>query len=115
MDALVIGAAGGFGGNVGRELQRRGHHVRALMRPGGRMPDLRGAEIVEGDALDAASLAHAARGTDVIVWGFHLPYSKWVPGAIEAAHVTADVAVREGATVLFPGNVYGLGASLAPM
>jgi nucleoside-diphosphate-sugar epimerase len=115
MDALVIGAAGGFGGNVGRELERRGHRVRALVRPGGKMPDLRAAEIVEGDALDAGAVALAARGMDVIVWGFHLPYSKWIPGAVEAARVTADVAAREGATVLFPGNVYGLGASLAPM
>jgi len=89
--------------------------VRALVRPGGRTPDLRAAELVEGDALDAEAVARAARGTDVIVWGFHLPYSKWVPGAVEAARVTADAAAREGATVLFPGNVYGLGPSLAPL
>jgi nucleoside-diphosphate-sugar epimerase len=115
MDALVIGAAGGFGGCVGRELERRGHRVRALVRPGGRTPDLRAADLVEGDALDPVAVAHAARGTDAIVWGFHLPYSKWVPGAIEAARVTADVAATEGATVLFPGNVYGLSPSLAPL
>jgi nucleoside-diphosphate-sugar epimerase len=114
MEALIIGAAGGFGGTVGRELERRGHRVRALVRPGGRKPDL-AAELVEGDALDVEAVARAARGADVIVWGFHLPYSKWVPGAVEAARVAADVAAREGATVLFPGNVYGLGPSLAPL
>jgi nucleoside-diphosphate-sugar epimerase len=115
MDVVVIGAAGGFGGNVGRELERRGHRVRALVRPGGRTPDLRAADLVEGDALDPVAIAHAARGTDAVVWGFHLPYSKWVPAAIEAARVTAEVAASERATVLFPGNVYGLGPSLAPL
>ena len=110
MKTLVIGAAGGFGGTVARELERRGHVVRALVRPGGRQPSLGRAERVVGDALDGDAIARAARGMDAIVWGFHLPYPKWVPGAIDSARVTADAAAREGATVLFPGNVYGLGS-----
>lgn len=110
MKALVIGAAGGFGGGVARELLRRGHEVRALARPGGRVPELEGAEIVEGDALDAGAMDRAATGMDAIVWGFHLPYTRWVPGAVASARITADVAARHGATVLFPGNLYGLGS-----
>lgn len=110
MKALVIGAAGGFGGAVARELERRGHHVRALARPGGRVPKLARAEIFEGDALVPAAMDRAAEGVDIIVWGFHLPYTKWVPGAVESARITADVAARHGATVLFPGNLYGLGS-----
>lgn len=113
MKALVIGAAGGFGGTVGRELERRGHEVRALVRPGGNKPKLRGAELFEGDALDRDAVVRAARGVDAIVWGFHLPYPKWVPGAVEAARVTAEAAGQTGATVLFPGNVYGLGSGFS--
>jgi nucleoside-diphosphate-sugar epimerase len=111
MKALVIGAAGGFGGEMARELERRGHAVRALARPGGRRPAVGNeTEVVEGDALDPAALDRAATGMDVIVWGFHLPYAKWVPGAVDSARITADVAARRGATVLVPGNLYGLGS-----
>jgi len=110
MKVLVIGAAGGFGGTIARELVRRGHEVRALMRPGGRRPALSGARVVEGDALDVAALDRAAEGVDAVVWGFHLPYDQWVPGAITAARVTAEVCARRGLTVLFPANVYPLGA-----
>lgn len=109
MKVLVIGAAGGFGGSVARELVRRGHSVRALVRPGGRVPALEGATLFEGDALDLGAMDRAAAGMDAIVWGFHLPYPEWVPGAVEAARITAEVAARHAATVLFPGNVYGLG------
>lgn len=115
MEALVIGAAGGFGGSVGRELERRGHRVRALMRPGGRKPSMKTAEVVQGDALDPEAVARAAHGVDAIVWGFHLPYSQWVPGALAAARVAADAAARARATVLFPGNVYGLAPRSAPI
>lgn len=110
MKVLVIGAAGGFGGAVARELLARGHEVRALVRPGGRTPALRGAELVQGDALDPKAVRKGARGVDAIVWGFHLPYERWVPSAVEAARITADAAASESATVLFPGNVYGLGS-----
>jgi nucleoside-diphosphate-sugar epimerase len=110
MKALVIGAAGGFGGGVARALMRRGHEVRALARPGGRRPALDRAEIVEGDALNPEAMDRAGAGVDAIVWGFHLPYTKWVPGAVNAARITADVAARHHATVLFPGNLYGLGS-----
>src|SRR5258706_1801895 len=107
MKALIIGAAGGFGGAMARELGRRGHAVRALARPGGRRPEVTdGAEIVEGDALDREAMARAAQGMDAIVWGFHLPYTKWVPGAVESARITANVAARERATLLVPGNLY---------
>lgn len=111
MKTLVIGAAGGFGGGVARELARRGHAVRALARPGGRRPALADkTEIFEGDALDPEAMDRAAAGMDAIVWGFHLPYPKWVPGAVESARITADVAARHGATVLVPGSLYGLGS-----
>jgi nucleoside-diphosphate-sugar epimerase len=115
MKVLVIGAAGGFGGTVARELLSRGHAVRALVRPGGRVPALDGATPVTGDALDPAALERAADDVDAIAWGFHLPYHLWVPGAVEAARITAELAARRALTVLFPGNVYGLGASASPM
>ena len=116
MKVLVIGAAGAFGGTTARALLSRGHQVVALMRPGGRLPDVPGAEVRRADALDRTALSEAADGVDAIVFGFHLPYDRWFPTAIEAARVSADVAAERGAAVLFPGNVYGLGPSFeAPL
>ena len=45
---LVTGASGFVGWHVARLLVERGHHVRALVRPGSRVPEL-GVECVTGD------------------------------------------------------------------
>jgi uncharacterized protein YbjT (DUF2867 family) len=66
----VIFVAGGTG-YLGRELiprlLERGHHVKALARPGseGRLP--RGARPVVGDALDGATFASAVPPADTFV------------------------------------------------
>jgi len=109
MKALVIGATGGFGGAVAKEMLARELEVTALVRPGGRQPDLPGAREVAGDALDRDAVARAARGMDVIVHAFNVPYPEWDSKVLDAATIVADVAAEEGATILFPGNVYGLG------
>jgi nucleoside-diphosphate-sugar epimerase len=109
MKALVIGASGGFGGAVAREMARRGAEVTALVRPGGRDPGIEGLWQFSGDALDHDAVARAARGMDVIVFGFNVPYNQWDPTVLEAIEVVSKVAAAERTTVLFPGNVYGLG------
>lgn len=112
MKALVIGASGGFGGAVARELMSRGVETYALVRPGGRTIEIPGIWEVTGDALDAEAVARAAQGMDVIVHGFNLPYSKWEPAALRAVEIVAEVAADINATVLFPGNLYGFGPEL---
>jgi len=66
---LVTGATGQQGGGLARILLRRGHHVRALTRKpeGPAAHDLKklGAEIVNGDLGDRASIERAAKGVDV--------------------------------------------------
>jgi nucleoside-diphosphate-sugar epimerase len=66
--ALVSGATGFLGGRLATALHERGYRVRALAR---RTSDVRalagqGIEIVEGDVADAASLARAAQGMQVV-------------------------------------------------
>ncbi|MBW2732216.1 MAG: NAD(P)H-binding protein [Deltaproteobacteria bacterium] len=109
MKALVIGASGGFGGAVAREMLRRGVEVTALVRQGGRDPKIAGLWQAQGDALDSLAVSRAARGMDVIVHGFNVPYQQWVPVALKALDHVIAAAIQEGATILFPGNVYGLG------
>lgn len=80
MRALVTGATGFVGAAVVRRLLREDHHVRVLARPGSDRRNLQGIEVdvVEGDLIDAASLAHVCDGCDAL---FHVAadYRLWAP------------------------------------
>lgn len=83
---LVTGATGLHGGAVARALLADGRSVRALTRDvtSGRSQVLadRGAELVEGDLLDVASVARAMRGVDV-VYAVTTPFGTDPGGEIE--------------------------------
>jgi nucleoside-diphosphate-sugar epimerase len=66
---LVTGAAGLAGSHLVRRLHAGGRPVRALVRPRGDVSRLEGlaVEVVEADVRDAASVARAMRGVDVVV------------------------------------------------
>jgi dihydroflavonol-4-reductase len=91
MDALVTGGTGFVGANVVRELVGMGASVRVLARPRGDRRALDGikAELVEGDLLDAASLARACAGVDTV---YHVAadYRLWTPDAAVLHRVNVD-------------------------
>ncbi len=66
MKVLVTGATGFIGGNLARELSRRGHEVRALVRPGSNTLTIEdtGVEPVSGDILDRGSVVRAMDGCE---------------------------------------------------
>ncbi len=66
---FVTGATGLVGSHVVEEALRRGHHVRALVRPSSdtRWLDLWGVEKVPGDLEDAEALRRGAQGADWIL------------------------------------------------
>lgn len=69
MKILVTGATGKVGSRLTHRLATGGHHLRALVRDPARAADLRGEriELVQGDLLDADSLAAGVRGVDAVV------------------------------------------------
>ena len=76
---LVTGAGGFIGSHVVEELLKENIEVRALIRPGESLTNLKGMEIekVEGDILDNSAVLKAMAGIDTV---FHLAaiYSIWM-------------------------------------
>ena len=80
MTTLITGANGFVGSALARQLLRRDHPVRALVRPGSDRRNLEQLDIdlVEGDLTDATSLQQALRGCTYL---FHVAadYRLWIP------------------------------------
>ncbi len=116
--ALVLGATGGIGGEVARQLRAQGWQVRALARrlpapaPAGAGRWLGGDGIawLRGDAMRRADVLAAARGCAVIVHAVNPPgYRRWNQLVLPMVDNTIAAAQAEGATVVLPGTVYNYG------
>jgi uncharacterized protein YbjT (DUF2867 family) len=70
---LIVGATGVLGREVARQLLAGGHQVRALVRNPEKARDLQeqGAEVVQGNLTDPASLARACQNVDAVFTAVH--------------------------------------------
>jgi uncharacterized protein YbjT (DUF2867 family) len=66
-EVFLTGATGYMGTALARELLGRGHHVRALVRPGSEHKVPSGCELVHGDALRAETYAPQVAPADTLV------------------------------------------------
>lgn len=66
-DVFVSGATGYLGRALIPSLLARGHHVRALVRPGSARNVPAGAQCIDGDALDAASYQSSIAPADTFI------------------------------------------------
>lgn len=110
---LILGATGSFGRGFTQEAVRRGQPARCLVRnleKAGRMlgesPHL---ELIEGDVQDLNSVVSAAKGCRAIIHSINYPFHQWLPNMARATAHVISAATAAKATILFPGNVYGLG------
>lgn len=93
--ALVLGASGGFGGQVALALQTAGWTVRRYPR--------------------GTDMAAAAKGVDLIVNGLNPPaYHNWDQLIPEITASVLAAGMASGATLLVPGNVYNYGREPGP-
>ena len=111
--ALVLGATGGIGGEVARQLLAAGWTVRALHRGGTRATEhMDGITWVRGDAMNRADVLAAAQGCAVIVHAVNPPgYRRWAELVLPMVDNTIAAAQAQGATIVLPGTVYNFGPS----
>jgi nucleoside-diphosphate-sugar epimerase len=108
--ALVLGATGGIGGEVARQLRDEGWQVRALRRGLEQEAVRDGITWMRGDALNRDDVTRAARGVAVIVHAVNPPgYRKWSELVLPMIDNTIAAAIAERATIVLPGTVYNFG------
>ncbi|MBJ9730857.1 MULTISPECIES: NAD-dependent epimerase/dehydratase family protein [Burkholderia cepacia complex] len=115
--ALVLGASGGIGGEVARQLRDAGWQARALKRGlDAEVVERDGIAWVRGDALDRDAVVRAARGCSVIVHAVNPPgYRNWATQVLPMIDNTIAAARAAQATVVLPGTVYNFGADAFPV
>jgi len=114
---LVLGATGGIGGEVARQLRDAGWDVRALRR-GPRQELERGDGIawIPGDAMNRQDVVAAAKGCSVIVHAVNPPgYRRWSELVLPMLDNAIAAASEAGATVVMPGTVYNFGPDALPV
>jgi len=114
--ALVLGATGGIGSEVARQLRDAGWQVRALKRGlAGEEERRDGLTWFRGDAMSREDVLRAARGCAVIVHAVNPPgYRRWAELVLPMLENTAAAAIAERATIVLPGTVYNYGPDALP-
>lgn len=110
MKILVLGATGVTGRLIVAQAVTKGLDVVALVRSKAKAGDLAGAELIEGDARDAAALISAIAGCDAVVSSLGTPMSpfKEVTMLSTATHALLGVMAAQNVPRLV--CITGMGA-----
>ncbi|RDS87110.1 SDR family oxidoreductase [Pseudomonas fluorescens] len=113
---LVLGATGGIGGEVARQLFAKGWQVIALTREVDKARrHSSNFTWVQGDAMNRSDVLAAAKGCSVIVHGVNPPgYRRWAELVLPMLDNSIAAAIAEGATIVLPGTVYNYGPDVFP-
>jgi nucleoside-diphosphate-sugar epimerase len=113
--ALILGATGGIGGEVGRTLVAGGWRIRALNRNAGKPRASERFEGLQGDAMSASDVMKAAEGVSVIVHAVNPPgYRDWEKLVLPMIDNTIAAAGAVGARIVLPGTLYNFGPDSFP-
>ena len=114
---LVLGATGGIGGEVARQMSASGWEVCALTRDVDKARRENSTlSWLKGDALNRQDVLAAARGCAVIVHAVNPPgYRNWAELVLPMIDNSIAAAIAEGATIVLPGTVYNFGPDAFPV
>ncbi len=118
MKVLILGATGGIGHEVAAALSRHGWSIKALHREPAKAAAREGTFSViwvKGDAMNAAEVTNAARGTSLIVHAVNPPgYRNWAKLVVPMIESSISAARASGARILLPGTIYNFGPDAFP-
>lgn len=103
---VVLGASGGIGSALVRELGRRGQRVRAVSRGGGA---LEGAEVMKADVSTVEGARAASAGASVVYHAAQPEYTKWAEEFPPMTDNVIEGAAGAGAKLVFADNLYMYG------
>ena len=110
---LVLGAAGRLGYAAAEAFRDAGWQVKGLVRPGRAKAVPKRVQPVEAVTRDDAIAA--AQGCDVVLNALNPAITQWNKNALSLAYGAIAAAEGSGATLLFPGSVWGYGRGMPPM
>ena len=110
MKILVLGATGATGRLIVNKALSKGYAVVALVRSKAKAADLAGAELVEGDARDAAALTRAVAGCDAVVSSLGTPMSPFQEVTMLSTATRALVGVMAKQNIRRLVCITGVGA-----
>src|SRR5918993_1410891 len=111
---VVVGASGGTGGALVRELDRRGHRVRAVNRRGD-APAPAGVERWAADVATVDGAKAAAEGAAVVYHCAQPPYTDWPAAFPPLTEAIAEGAAAAGAKLVLADNLYRYGPHDGPL
>ena len=113
--ALVLGASGGMGYSIVKELSSRGISVTAFARTKGKLEKLFGEDpnvtILAGDIFQIEDLRKAAQDVEVIFQSANIPYSEWKEKLPLLMGNIVSVAEHQSAKLAIVDNIYAYGRS----
>jgi nucleoside-diphosphate-sugar epimerase len=109
---IILGGAGQLGRAAAQAFKAQGWQVASLVRGSSAAAAAAGTEIIEVDARDRESVVAAAAGADVVLNALNAPFGEWRHVAIPFADTAIAAARENGATLVFPGNLYGYGSGM---
>lgn len=107
---VVLGASGGIGNAVVRELVAQGKRVRAVNRSG-RADVPVGVETVKGDVTDLASVRAVCEDASVVYHCVNVPYNDWYQKLAPMMDHVIQAAAAANATLIYADNLYAYGKS----
>jgi nucleoside-diphosphate-sugar epimerase len=111
---VVLGASGGVGSAVVRELAGRGQRVRAVSRRV-QAGAPAGVEVIAGDASQPDRARQLCQGAAVVYFCANPPYHRWAQDFLPLLDGAIAGASAAGAKLIFADNLYVYAPTAQPM